>query len=280
MTPEGVCAYYADHYCEADKRCAYDFEVGWNDLATCKERVKINCLLRVKSPGVNETTSRVVACANTLTALSCERYDDFDRWPETCTAPPGQLPDGAPCIVPAQCQGSACEITSRAACGVCKTVSRLGGACTDETNCFNFMPCVNGVCSAHPVKGEPCDGIGRYCFGPTVCRDLDANGIGKCGTPSPAGTACDPNEPDICDFTNAYYCDQVTMTCTKGEKARKVGEMCVDLPICNFVSYCDFDGFCRLNPREGMGCGANNTCLTPARCIDGVCKIRNAAVCK
>src|SRR6188508_2632034 len=125
MTPEGICTFYADRYCEADHRCSYDFDPFWNDLTICRERMKLNCLSRLTYPSINDTAGRLVDCAGALTALSCERYVDFDRWPDTCTPPPGQLPDGAPCILAAQCQGNACNIGARAACGVCKTVSRI-----------------------------------------------------------------------------------------------------------------------------------------------------------
>lgn len=278
MSPDGVCTYYADRYCAADHKCESSFGTFWNDLAICKERSRISCLSRLTSPGVNETASRVVSCANALTMLSCERYAEVDRWPEACTPPPGQLADGAPCIVAAQCQGSACDITARAACGVCKTVSRIGGVCTDENDCLNYMPCVNGVCAPHPILGEPCDGAARYCVGGSVCRDLDANGVGICARPSPAGTRCDPGQPDICDYAQGYYCDQFAKTCDKGEALGKIGERCV-AQTCPFVAFCDLDDICHPKPREGRPCDPNNSCMTPARCIDGICKIRDPAVC-
>ena len=76
---EGVCGFYAEKYCAAEEHCWAGFVGNWNDRATCQEAVKLGCASRLSAPGVNDTSSRVVACANALTALSCAQYNDEDR---------------------------------------------------------------------------------------------------------------------------------------------------------------------------------------------------------
>jgi hypothetical protein len=266
-----------------DERCWSAFKAFWNDGPTCLERVKLSCTIRFTAPGVNHTSNDVIACANQLAALSCDKYNDEDHWPEACTPPPGQLADGAACIVPGQCQGSACNIRNSASCGVCKTVPRTGGACSDDVECFNFLPCVNGVCSFHPQINEPCDTLQRTCGAGTVCKNLDAAGVGVCSPPLQAGASCDPLAAggDECDVWQGYSCDQFAKTCKRGPDAPAVGESCIEFGFCSFAAFCASDGKCKPNPREGEPCLSGQVdCMTPARCVDGMCKIRDAAVCK
>jgi hypothetical protein len=275
---EGACASYAEKFCATDERCWPAFSEFWSDGATCLERAKVSCISRLSAPGVKDTADRVVSCANALSGLSCDKYNDRDRdrWPGACIPPPGQLPDAAACIVAEQCQGSACKVGIGAPCGVCSTVSPLGGACLSEEDCFNSMPCANGICTAHPTSGEPCDKGARYCVGGTVCRNIDATGLGTCAAPLPEGAACGGEE---CDTWNGYLCDGIARLCKRGTKLISIGGTC-SYGACSFFAYCGMD-ICKAKPREGQPCVLGlMDCLPPAHCIEGVCKIRDAAVCK
>jgi hypothetical protein len=90
MTPEGVCAFYADRDCSSYDRCAHvSVSYLYNDIATCRERAAANCKLRLTAPGTSETPDRIVACAKDIAKLSCEAYADFDRWPASCASARG-----------------------------------------------------------------------------------------------------------------------------------------------------------------------------------------------
>jgi hypothetical protein len=144
------------------------------------------------------------------------------------------------------------------------------------------MPCVDGACVAHPKKGETCDSENRSCIEGLACH-MSSPTEGTCGDPLPLGSPCDPSI-DGCDFLKNETCDPFDLVCTKGAPAGSVGEPCNETDPCNFASYCGAAGargVCKLKPREGEPCLDRQVeCLTPARCIDGVCKLRDAAVCK
>jgi hypothetical protein len=278
---EGVCQYYAEKNCAADERCHPAFKAAWSDGATCQERVRLGCISRLTASGVNDTSSRIVACANALAVLSCDKFMDYaEQWPETCFPPPGQLADDAPCIVFGQCQSGFCNIRSSSACGVCKSWSRAGGTCASNFDCFNFLPCVGGICTPFSRTGETCDNMERQCATGLVCRDVDAMNVGTCGAPTPLGGTCD-FQNDLCDIWQGVTCQFGSMVCSRLPPPPAVGEQCSDGGNCGALAHCTIDNVCKAKPREGQPCIAGQVdCMTPARCLAGVCKIRDAAVCK
>ncbi|MET0593792.1 MAG: hypothetical protein ABW133_13900 [Polyangiaceae bacterium] len=283
-TPEGACLYYAQRYCRTDERCASDFTFHWNDNANCVARVKVACLARLIAPGVKDSPARVVACGDARENADCDSYLDPDRAPDVCFPPPGDLPDGAQCIVPGQCVGGGCIIELRASCGLCTKIARQGEACGLDSDCLNAMPCVNNVCTPHPRLGEACDQFSRTCAPGLACRNVDSADVGECTLPVPAGEPCDPESTggNECDTLRLYYCDQTTNTCQRAQESPRIGEKCVATTLfCNNASYCSAERVCERRPVEGEPCELRNKeCMAPARCIEGVCRGLDAAACK
>jgi hypothetical protein len=284
-SPQAVCAFYAERDCAAWQKCNAP-EVRYffgGDLATCKERSTLGCVSRVTATGTNQKPSQVVECARAVAALSCETYLDFERWPEACAIPPGNLSDGAACIASAQCQGGHCAISNTEPCGVCRATSRAGEACGVQADCLDLMPCVNGVCVPHPKLGEPCDAKERACVAGLVCRNLDAAGEGICEKLLSVGAPCDPRSPagEECDYTQSYACDPVARICgVAADPFGGVGAPCGSSGECNAVSFCR-GGVCRARPRDGELCTVGvMECVHPARCIHGLCTVRDSAVCQ
>jgi hypothetical protein len=142
------------------------------------------------------------------------------------------------------------------------------------------LPCVNGVCTTHPRIGETCDTMDRYCVAGSVCKNVDAMGLGTCAAATPAGGTCDPLAGEECDAWGGYECDQVSRTCKPVGISVPVGAKCLTTG-CNASGYCGSDGICKANPRVGEACIPGEIfCLTPAYCLGGVCKLPDAAVCK
>jgi hypothetical protein len=285
-SPQGVCAFYAERDCAGFERCDLrDLKDFFNDVATCRERLAQTCELRLTAPGTTESSSRVVACAKAIAQLSCDQYLDYDRWPEPCSLPAGNLPDGSGCVVSSQCQGGSCALPFAERCGVCKTVSRAGGACMRSDDCLDSMPCVDGVCVPHPKLGEPCSASNdRFCIVGVTCQNLDASGLGTCEKPLSIGAACDPQAAtgDQCDYTQGYACDAMTQQCeiAATSRLREIGEKCSESALCQFASYCNGQGVCQAKPREGETCLSGVIdCLEPARCFQGVCVRRQPAAC-
>lgn len=284
MSPEAVCAFYAERDCSGWQKCnAPEVRYFYGDFAGCKERTALSCVSRLTSTGSNESASRLVECAKAVAALSCENYLDFERWPEACVIPPGKLTDGAGCVVSAQCQGGQCAISNKEPCGVCKTLSRAGEDCLTRADCLDGMTCVTGVCAPHPKLGERCDANESACIAGLTCRDLDASGLGTCGKLLAVGAACDPQPPagEECDYTQSHACDPVTRTCRLGnDPFGGVGARCAASSDCNAVSFCSGQ-LCQPRPRAGELCVAGMIdCVYPERCIHGLCTIRQAAVCQ
>jgi len=284
MSPQSVCAFYAERDCARWQACnAPDVRFFYGDIATCKERSALSCVSRLAATGTNETPSNVVQCAKAVAGLPCESYLDFERWPESCTIPPGNLQDGTGCVAPVQCQSGHCAISNKEACGVCKTVSRAGETCSAPSDCLYLMPCVNGVCVPHPNLGEPCDAGERACVAGSACRNIDASGLGICEKLLPADAACDPQAPagEECDYTQWYACDTRTRTCLPTlDRPGGIGAKCVAKSDCDGVSFCE-DQLCKARPRDGELCVAGvKDCVFPARCIGGICTMRDPAVCQ
>ncbi len=242
----------------------------------------MGCVARLTAAGTNETPRDVVACAKAVTGLSCDNYLDVEHWPAPCTIPPGNLPAGAGCVVSTQCGGGHCAISNQERCGICKTVPRAGEACAKATDCLGRMPCVDGVCVPHPRLGERCDGADRFCIAGLVCRDFDSSGLGTCQKPLLAGATCDPMAPggEECDMTQSLACDTGTRKCIMArDPFGGIGDPCTNTT-CSGVSSCS-NGICQPRPRDDQLCVAGtNDCVHPARCIDCICTIRDAAVCQ
>jgi hypothetical protein len=286
MSPQGVCAFYADKDCAGYEGCdPYDLGEYFNDCATCRERLARSCVSRLTATGTNETPTRVVDCAKAIDQLSCEGYLDTARWPESCSLLPGKLPDGAGCIVAGQCEGKSCVIANRDACGVCRTVSPAGGTCVLPNDCVDFIPCVEGVCTLPGSVGTPCNEVERQCAYGLTCRGVDSTGMGTCQHYVPTGAPCDSHSPfGECDFMHGDTCDLIANVCNHNlDWFARAGEAC-DNGLCNTASFCNPQSLCQVRPREGQPCAPNENgqgvCLSPARCLNGVCAIRDPAVCR
>jgi hypothetical protein len=289
MSPQAVCAYYADKDCAGYERCApFSFRESFNDGATCRESLAKSCVSSLTAAGTKDTPERNVTCAKAIAQLSCEGYLDFERWPEPCSPLPGALADGASCIVDQQCQGGYCEFTGRNPCGVCKTLARPGESCVDSNECFDFIPCVDGVCTLRGKRGAPCDEASHWCAFGLTCRNLDAAGVGTCQDYLPTGAACDPNSSEIenCNVFQGDECNFFKKVCTRvlpENWSPLVGEACRTDGSCNTAGFCGAEDVCKMRPREGQPCAFNefgqSVCLSPARCFDGVCALRDS-VCR
>jgi hypothetical protein len=288
VTAEQACADYADAICDLEQACepgTLDF--FWGAVATCKERVKVDCPYRFAVSGTKETPARLEACANALASSSCAAYFDTDHQPGACIHLVGDLPDGASCGLRSQCQGGTCrKVATHSDCGVCVSAT-AGSSCEFDSQCPANLVCSNGTC-APPSKhalGDACD-IDHRCAGGLACAGSNGTGTGTCSKPFGPGSSCDPmNETgDECDPTQALACDLAQRACNPRIPLRAAGQPCDVGQSCDGSSWCD-SGTCRPKSREGEPCvdDVNPTvpsCLAPARCVDGVCAIPDPRSCR
>lgn len=283
---EDACALFAEQYCGWFERCLpQNIRAGYHDVATCIESTSLRCTSEMTLVGTNQTPSRTQACGRALATLTCDAFPMLHLWPESCTEPAGKLPDGAKCLVSAQCQGGACR-SQGYFCGVCASHSPIGGRCLNDDDCQSGL-CENSVCVPAPALGEPCNLSRLKCAGNTLCKVVgDVNAIGVCVKPVARGAACERWEfLDPCDFWHNDYCEVESGTCqTGGIWAKPIGSPCTTQDCsptgCVQSASCE-EGVCTALPRVGEPCHiGRGGCLAPAGCVRGVCAIVTAPLCE
>jgi hypothetical protein len=277
-----ACTDYSNALCELEQRCNVLIfrNTFWGDLTTCKERRKIRCDARLSAAGSNETPARVSECATTLLRFTCDDYADQANWPETCDAPAGNLADGAPCGVGAQCRGAGCFPPDNALCGVCTTLPPLGGPCI--ATCQNNLQCINQTCVAYLREGDACRFGGPLCAFGLACIGA-GSGQGKCGKRLGVGAPCDPMAFE-CNGPQGISCNGATSRCQADPGFPAAGAPCQLGQFCRADAWCNMaTNRCEAKRREGEPCGNASgapECLQPAVCVGATCELPNPSACR
>jgi hypothetical protein len=280
-TTADLCADYANQLCNLEQSCNLLIfrNTFWGDLAICKERRKIRCADRLTAAGSNDTPARVGACVATLSKFTCDDYTDQEHWPEICEAPAGNVADGAPCGVGAQCRGGGCFLPDNMLCSVCTTLAPVGAPC--GASCQNNLQCLNGVCVAHLREGDPCRFGGPLCAFGLACIGA-GSGQGKCAKRLGLGVPCDPVAFE-CNDSQGLSCDGATSRCRAEAGFPAPGEPCGGGP-CRADAWCNLaTNRCESKRREGEPCGnfaGAPACLQPAICIGTTCTLPNPSGCR
>jgi hypothetical protein len=276
------CTDYASQLCELEQACNLLIfrNAFWGDLTTCKERRKIRCDVRLTAPGSNDTRARVNACVALLSQFTCDQYTDQANWPETCDAPAGNLADGAPCGVGAQCRGRGCFPPDNSLCGVCTTLSPIGAPC--NASCQDNVQCLNGVCVAYLREGDVCRFGGAFCAFGLACIGA-GSGQGRCGKRLGLGAPCDPTAFE-CNDAQGLSCDGATSRCQTDSGRPAAGAPCLAGQFCRADAWCNTaTNRCEPKRREGEPCGngpAAPECLQPATCTGTTCALPNPSICR
>ena len=289
ITSEQACAEAAAAYCAAFARCIPIYITAYfADLASCVSRVTLGCRPAFGLKGTSSTPAIYSACAQALPGATC---DDLlaGKTPAACPPLPGMLGDGTGCGDDAQCQSSFCARPLGQSCGACGPSPGAGAAC-DKIACGRGLGCVNKVCVARATAGMPCDD-GHPCIASLSCQGAGQGKMGTCAIQVRAGAACDPKTQTTagCEELSAYYCHPLTRICTPASFAGP-GEPCGFVG--NGYAGCRASGHCRVpkgavsgtcirTAADGAACDdtLGPTCLGPARCAGGVCKIDDPASC-
>jgi hypothetical protein len=95
--------------------------------------------------------------------------------------------------------------------GLCGTPNAAGSPCLDmgQNQCLIPDECINGVCTAVGLSGQPCASSGGFCYdGACAGRNPDAGTRGTCGAYQSAGGSC--TESFECESVN---CDPTANVC-------------------------------------------------------------------
>lgn len=254
-------------------------------MSECVTRFKVNCPSSLSAPGTGATAERYLQCATDVKTASCEDVAGRSP-PESCRTVAGTLEDGAVCGHDSQCKGRLCRKTSGNACGACSTLGSAGAPCEGDDECDDGLKCHQKKCIAYGKAGDPCS-ASQPCLPTLGCNE------GRCAPPLGPGAPCKyvPNE-NPCDFSQLYYCHPKDGVCAKVELAPPGGACEVSLEKitgCSAGSTCRIpgdsslgQGTCEAAAADGAPCDDEKgpRCLSPARCIAGVCTIVDAATCK
>jgi len=288
--PDGTsgdpCTDYANQLCAIEQSCNQLVfrNTWWGDPTICRERRKLRCDARLTAPGSNDTPARVNACVALLSKFTCDNYTDRAAWPETCEAPAGNLADGAPCGVGAQCRGGGCFPPDNSLCGVCTTLAPVGASCSaSNVSCQDNLQCLAGTCVAYLREGDACRFVGTpLCAFGLACLGA-ASGQGKCGKRLGLGALCDPMAFE-CNDAQGLTCDDATNRCQVDPGRPAAGALCQLGQFCRADAWCNMGtARCEAKRREGEPCsnapGAPQ-CLQPATCIGTTCVLPNPSACR
>ena len=283
--PDQACNDAAAAVCAAYQRCTPFFvDLGWGDLATCQTRTKASCTSTLSATGSTMTAQQVSDCGKGATGISCA--DLFDKGaPDACVPPAGTVANGKACGDDAQCVSTFCAIASGTLCGTCAPLTNAGDACVSG-QCSRHLGCIAGKCVKPGALGDACDARNAPCGTALSCFS------GKCVAAAKAGDKCDAAEITApnCDLTQGVGCNPGTKVCQKVIEA-KAGESCglvgSDFKVCVPGGRCKIapgvaSGTCIAPVADGASCGGADLapCLSPAKCIGGVCKLPDPNSCK
>lgn len=284
--PDGVsgdpCGDYANVLCDLESACNVLIfrNTFWGDLAICKERRKLRCSGRLGATGSNDSAARVSTCVAALRRFTCDTYLVRENWPESCDPPPGNLTDGAPCAVGAQCRGLGCFPPDNAGCGVCSTLSPVGAPC--NASCQTDLQCIGGTCLAYLREGDNCRFGGPLCAFGLACLGAGA-GQGRCAKRLGLGATCDPMAFE-CNDSLGLSCDLATSRCQPDPGRPAPGAVCFAGQFCRADAWCNtMTARCEAKRREGEACGnaaGSPECMEPALCVAATCTLPNPSACR
>lgn len=267
------CAAYTAATCGKMAQCwPWLLKASYGDMETCIHRSASLCSNVLTANGSSWTPEKIDACAAALPTISCDTW--WNSVAPACDPGPGQLADGASCIDKSQCQGGTCLQGGSSGCGVCASVSPLGGACQASAECAAGAACSpEGKCVLPIEEGGACDAQ-NLCAVSLRCVE------GKCARLARAGDACDPAGLD-CNFFEGLTCDPASGKCAP-VKLAPAGEPCGpingELITCGAGAVCSPQGVCVAPLPDGAACNAQSesACAPPATCIGGTCTIPGA----
>jgi len=269
---EKPCEGYASARCETMNRCAPAlFAIEHGDLDACRSELRAWCVHVGHLPGVRVGAKAIGACASTFRSLSCAAWQ-ARRDDPFCDAPGGSLSVDEPCISGYQCASKACYLDAQGVCGVCQPTAGVGDPCRQSMECPATSACVGYHCLKTMALGEEC-GSGRPCAGQLLCLS---------GTCQQSPALHDPCIENTCNNRLATEC--VQGVCEPLETAA-TGQACGLIngkTVYCGRGTCSSQGVCVAPVPEGRPCqdSSGPTCLQPAVCVDGWCKIPQPSMCQ
>jgi hypothetical protein len=274
-----ACQAFAAGICARLNSCAPALVVSeYGDQNSCTARNASACVLGLHAPDSVGSAAGLGSCTSALPELSCHALLE-NAMPPTCRLADGVRLNGQSCSSHTQCASTRCARAANVACGTCATLAAAEQACTVSGDCSSGLICSAGMCRAPGASGSSCDAA-HPCAFPLTCAH------GSCATALAANAPCQWND-DRCDRYAGLACGS-SNTCAPWRNAsagQPCGSAASTWAVCSAGSSCSSaaadGGVCEGPLSDGSACRADGgpSCLTPARCIAGVCTIESPAVC-
>ena len=288
-----ACGRYAEIYCEGQGRCfSKNLQWAWGDLATCRDRVKLGCLVAYSAPGSRWTPVDQDACNLALSGRDCAAV--LTTTPPECRKA-GDLATGARCVADVQCQGAYCKRFGAYGCGTCSQRQPVGGTCTGfSPDCQDGLYCSTGqVCAPYRKLGEACDNIYLICDVLLACIP-DGAGARTCQPPRGPGEPCDSGSAECAYFPDELECRALTGTtgtCHPLPPLPSPGERCEPSPTgqsfdlrCGGTDDCEGppgQEVCTAALADGSPCHVGGPRCRPwSSCREGYCRFNDPSVCR
>lgn len=303
VTADQACTDFAASLCDQIQTCAAPFvQISYGNVATCKERAKLDCMQAAASPNTAATPPDIAACAAAAQTAQCTALLNND-WPSACAPKSGGVADGAPCGNDSQCKSGFCGLNDdKEVCGVCAAKPAEGAACV-RGRCPMGLVCSDddSTCVKPVAVGGACDpkkacAAGSSCYGGKCLAAVATEG-GDCDNEG-AGPDCDGAKGLIC---LAKKCVKITVVAAGQECGFKIEGTGTTAKIAGFNAceksgWCKgidfgatppkFTGTCEPAAADGAACIADANyakgpgCIEPAECVNGKCTLPDAATCK
>ncbi len=284
-----VCGRYAA--CEP-----FWLQTAYGEESACETRLQPLYASILTAQGVLATLDQAEACASAKSALGCEEYLS-NTVPTACQIP-GSSPVGAACAHDWQCAGpqAHCKLASQASCGVCGRLAQTSGACLNDADCASGLVCgSSSTCETPAPAGGACTSDAD-CVGTLTCVGS------QCTVPAGDGASCDDSTnyggEDGCDAAfdriSGLYCigtcvqtqiGQAGGTCsyaTPADPQSNPNTVCANGQICD-VGDAGRVGTCPSAVADGQSCTmviGSPSCLPPAVCSGGTCRLRDGSGCQ
>lgn len=243
LTAASACDAYVTTVCNKLQECfPLALNSTYSDVAQCMDQTKLSCMSALGAQGTGATTAALDACTTAFKSATCDVLLG-GTVPDACKTPAGTLADGK------ACGDLICDATRK-----CVEPGKQGDACSATKLCGRDVVCQKGTCDK----------------------------------PLALGATCNPAEP-ACDQARGHMCG-ANMTCEE-LKLAKPGEPCGvvkgQITSCGAHGRCKLaagaqSGTCEAAAADGQPCDNQKGpgCLTPARCVKGVCTIADPNACK
>ncbi|MEY4511592.1 MAG: hypothetical protein RLZZ450_3714 [Pseudomonadota bacterium] len=281
-SPERIgtaCGAYASALCNRIESCSPALlNSVYGERTRCEERTRGACERSASAADAVGTGAGIALCASALDAVSCEDVLN-NWWHETCRPLPGRRENTRACSEHAQCASLRCARKKNEACGRCTEPAAGGEPCTDGSDCAGGLVCTSAQLCALPVAERGSCTTDQPCAFPLLCIG------GNCVPTLLLGDKCDPMA-DRCNAFAAEVCGPLSMLCEPlhyEPKAGPCGYIDGGWTACSQGAACvnaAGKSHCVPAPADGEVCStAGAPCLSPARCVDGLCVLRSSAEC-